>query len=385
VVASCSSRTSLEEDSIALTSISTDSAPERFSHDHNLRRSNPPTEAAVPTAVAFGGKSRYVLCGDDSGAVCLWDLKKKARVRHFFHDGPSLQVAMTDAEVMSLSPLAFHVFDLRQSTLLCKINGDEYTCFAMSKTTVVALGRSDGNLDVVDWRDPESLQTPTAPFASPITCLAISPANPNLLAASRQDGQLAFLDIRTGETIQTIQVEDSISSLSFHVDGILCAVGTETGRVLLYDLRAPDRIVAGKDFDEPIVALEFAPRASSGTARPLSMLESLPTAAVGESAVAVPRAQPAAKAAPKDEDHTSSISTSMDKAGMEEIVQDAVDQLRDEIGSTIRSLHVDMLRQFQMQSDEFTSLLTTQMTAMEHLMAENEKLREDNKKLRNKA
>jgi regulator of replication initiation timing len=55
------------------------------------------------------------------------------------------------------------------------------------------------------------------------------------------------------------------------------------------------------------------------------------------------------------------------------------------MGSTIRNLHVDMLRQFQMQADEFTSLLTTQMTAMEQLMAENEKLRDDNKKLRNKS
>jgi WD40 repeat protein len=300
---------------------------------------------------------------------------------------------MTDMEVMSLSPVAFQVFDLRQSTLLGTIHGNTnafYTCFAMSKTTtVVALGRSDGTLELVDWRDTEkSLQIPTTTSlaASSLTCLALSPVNPNLLAASSQDGQLVFLDIRTGGTIQTIQVENAISSISFHVDGILCAVGTETGRVLLYDLRAPEQIVACKDFEEPIVALEFAPRTSSSSSISGMASESFPNATVvDESAVAVPRAQPPAAKVGTDEHHTPSISTTIDKAVFEDIVQDAVDQLRDEMGSTIRNLHVDMLRQFQMQADEFTSLLTTQMTAMEQLMAENEKLRDDNKKLRNKS
>ena len=63
---------------------------------HDLNWDRPP---ASGTSIAFGGKSRYIAVGDNSGAVCLWDLKKRMRVREFFHDGyPSIQVAVEPSD-----------------------------------------------------------------------------------------------------------------------------------------------------------------------------------------------------------------------------------------------------------------------------------------------
>ena len=374
VVASSSSRNSNDENNIALTSISTDSSPERFSHDRNLRRSTQPIQIPVTTSLTFGGKSRYVLCGDDSGAVCLWDLKKSARVRHYFHDDPSIQVAMTDSEVISLSSSALYVYDLRQSTLLSKIDGNSFTCFTLCKT-LVALGRADGNIDVGDWNDPESMQTYKAPFTSAITGLSISPVNQNLLAASSHDGQLVFMDVRTGQTIQVIHADKEISSLSFHIDGILCAIGSTTGHVFIYDLREPDQVVATQEFDGPIVAVEFAPR-SGTTKSPL-----IATTEQESKQIMEPTVNKQATVLTVGR-HIRDEGTNKDTTLMEETLHDAIDQVRDDMELSIRNLHIDMLRQFQIQSDEFTTQLTTQMQAITQLVTENDLLRNENKRLR---
>ena len=325
--------------------------------------------------MAFGGKSRYVLSGDDSGAVCLWDLKKKARVRHFFHDEPTIQVAMTDAEVISLSQSALRIFDLKQSTLRHEIYGGKFTCFAISKD-MIALGRFDGSISIVDWKHPESMHTPSTSKTSRITDLVFSPANPNLLAASTQDGQLIFLDIATGQTIQAINVKEEITSLSFVADGIHFALGIEPGRVLIYDLRTPDQVIAFKDFGAPIKTLEFAPRGyvSKPSSNGATVVESNIILGLGEeqSKIATPKIRHIPVEPQRGEENAA-----FNRTTTEEVVNNALDQLRDEMESSVRNLHVEMLRQFQIQSDEFAHILSTQMHAMAQIMAENEKLRDE--------
>jgi regulator of replication initiation timing len=67
---------------------------------------------------------------------------------------------------------------------------------------------------------------------------------------------------------------------------------------------------------------------------------------------------------------------------MFDIVNEATDILRDEMEEAIRNLHLDMLRQFQEQSKEFRDLISEQMQAVDQLILENERLREENRVLR---
>jgi len=64
------------------------------------------------------------------------------------------------------------------------------------------------------------------------------------------------------------------------------------------------------------------------------------------------------------------------------MVNDAIDVLRDDVEISLRNLHVDMIRQFQAQSDEINKLLQQQKTALEGVMNENKSLREENERLK---
>ena len=64
------------------------------------------------------------------------------------------------------------------------------------------------------------------------------------------------------------------------------------------------------------------------------------------------------------------------------MVNDVIDNLRDDVEVSLRNLHVDMLRQFQNQSDEINSLFQMQKSTMQALIDENQSLREENERLK---
>ena len=60
-----------EHNNVVLTAAESGTRLDSLQHNQNWNR-----PAGIGTSVGFGGKSRYLAIGDDSGAVCLWDLKK---------------------------------------------------------------------------------------------------------------------------------------------------------------------------------------------------------------------------------------------------------------------------------------------------------------------
>lgn len=67
---------------------------------------------------------------------------------------------------------------------------------------------------------------------------------------------------------------------------------------------------------------------------------------------------------------------------MQGIIGEAVEELRQDIIESVNNIHIDMLRQFQMQSDEMKSLILEQGNMVKHLMEENRSLREENEQMR---
>jgi hypothetical protein len=66
------------------------------------------------------------------------------------------------------------------------------------------------------------------------------------------------------------------------------------------------------------------------------------------------------------------------------MVRDEVDRVREDMQDAFRNLHVDMLRQFQIQSEDLNFALEGQLHSMDRLSEENRLLREENKLLRNR-
>ena len=234
-----------------------------FRHDRALKRPSSALENRVATSVAFGGKSRYLTVGDTSGAICLWDLKKKIRVRHYFHSGTaSLQAALDpkDTHVLSLNWRALHVFRLREGTLATTLSGTcHYTTFSTSvlESSRVAIGTKTGTVDLWDVSS-ESMAGSLSPHTGAVTGVAFSAVSKLLLASACIDETLIFSDTTTGKTVQRMELGSPASSLSFHGDGITCAVGTESGLALVYDLRQPNDPIARYQANDRVLSLRFA-------------------------------------------------------------------------------------------------------------------------------
>jgi WD40 repeat protein len=91
-----------------------------------------------------------------------------------------------------------------------------------------------------------------------------------LLASACIDETLIFSDTATGKTIQRMELGSPASSLSFHGDGLTCAVGTESGQVLVYDLRQPNDPIASYQAKDRVSSLRFAPDSTAITTLTMS-------------------------------------------------------------------------------------------------------------------
>lgn len=259
---------------LSSTSLGGNTLLDSFRHDAGLKRpATPKNKNANPTCIEFGVKSRYLVVGDECGAVCLWDLKKKARVRHYFHSSSSgysssLQATLdpTDSNVLSLSETSLNIFRLREATLAATITGTSRFCkFSTSplEPRNVAIGGRIGNVDLYDVSLQNKILS-MSPHTGPITGVAMSKVSKLLVASASMDETLAFSDTASGNTVQQMKLGSPATSMSFHDNGRTCAVGTESGRVLVYDLRKTSDVIATCEVVGRVSCVQFAP--GNGTA-----------------------------------------------------------------------------------------------------------------------
>ena len=95
---------------------------------------------------------------------------------------------------------------------------------------------------------------------------------------------------------------------------------------------------------------------------------------------------PSVRAIAADDDVAARVSDGPDltvnKLVLRRMIQDEIDDLREEMASSISNVHVDMLRQFQRQSSEMEAMFQRQAHAVEDLMEQNRLLREENERLK---
>jgi hypothetical protein len=74
--------------------------------------------------------------------------------------------------------------------------------------------------------------------------------------------------------------------------------------------------------------------------------------------------------------------TFVSKLDLRHLIEDITLGLREEIGQSIRNMHIDMLRQFQIQSEEISDSFQQQKEVIMALIEENQMLRNENESLR---
>ena len=275
-----------EHDNIVLLSVQTGQQLDSFQHDERNQKQQHRHGVAGTAAntINFGGKSRYLCIGDEYGAICLWDLKKKTRVRQYFHTTndptPSLQVSLdpTDTYVMSLSSSAMYVYNLRDGLFMGTLklpDGDDsiFTKYSISylEPSKCAIGTNDGSIymyDITNHSQSSPLFELPQRHSGAVTGLAFSAINSNLIISCAQDGTVLAHNISEGTSYEVCALGDNniIQSMSLHSNGATCAVGCESGDIYICDIRnstkdvgIPKTMLASYQINGPVHSLHFAP------------------------------------------------------------------------------------------------------------------------------
>jgi hypothetical protein len=114
--------------------------------------------------------------------------------------------------------------------------------FGVRRPELLAAGSVAG--DLLLWShavDSALSATPPTRIAAchraALTGLAFSPANRQLLCSGGLDRRLVFCDVDQRAVVREIATAAAVAAVAFRADGFTVAAGTNTGSVLIYDLR----------------------------------------------------------------------------------------------------------------------------------------------------
>ena len=219
------------------------------------------------TALGFSSSSRY-LAAASAAVVYLYDLKRRnCKLRFIGHRGDITALTfLNDAEVLAGDGTgSMRIWSLKNETSsaeLLKDNKAGLSCMQLAPLgqTRIASGYTDGALYVWDTETLQSLRKQVV-HTGPLTGLAYSPKNPRLIATVGLDGRLALVDTGSkslGAPSAFIDISDRLTTTSFYDDAIHCAVGTNSGSILLYDWRNVKKPVCKVDAHSPFPVRKIA-------------------------------------------------------------------------------------------------------------------------------
>lgn len=173
-------------------------------------------------SLLFHENGEYFYSADELGSIWIWNIKTQ-QIHHKFIDlTASIDRSRPDNNYLSCMKLS---------------------PFSTSLGNYCASGYVDGSIKIWDASIAEhsenTLIRKQRLHAEKVTGVAFSPRNPNAFVSVGLDEQLQLLDIHSkpSEVNLSVDVNQRLTSVTFHENGINCAVGTVEGNIIMYDLR----------------------------------------------------------------------------------------------------------------------------------------------------
>jgi WD40 repeat protein len=229
-------------------------------------------------SVSFSNNSRYLVTSLGT-PIQLWDLKKR-QIKAIFsgHQAPiaSLQFNPIGDFYAADESGVIKLWSSKSQTALTEINTPEFsttiplgTDIQLTKLAVspinssrIAAGYSHGALNV--WDLETNITTPFCAVhyhKAKITDVSFSPKNIRLVATCSTDEYVQLIDLGAfgRHLCSTIYLQQPATSLSFHEDGMHCAIGTTEGYIYIYDWRQSSEPVSVTHAHNPfpVLALSF--------------------------------------------------------------------------------------------------------------------------------
>ncbi len=381
-----------------------------------------PLNSGAIESVAFNSKSRYLLTSNSRGNISLWDLKRKVVCREFKGHAPGrVRKAIFDQHdehvVSGGATGKVLLHNIRSGSVSLELqhpinrSAVEYCCIPgidSGFSHMLASSHSNGKIHLWDISNNsggnKAVVTWQAHSRQPAIAIDVLHDQPVLMSAGG-NGKVEMFDLRdrVGVTAGQSFICSSmpLTSINAHESESLVLIGSSNGQIHVLDLRqrgetkttpvmvtkringSQESITGVKwqrtkvqDDDDPQEendGREFyhshlvAPRGSNGPA-----IECHGEANhSSECSISSSPAPPSLTCSSSVVSERASNDMHVNVQVLRQVVRDIIEESRGQLHNDIQNLHLDMLKQFHQQADEFQQLLKPHMEVFLHLTQEN--------------
>ncbi|VAI31176.1 unnamed protein product [Triticum turgidum subsp. durum] len=219
-------------------------------------------------SISFSNKgSRYLCSGGSGHIVRIWDLQRKRCIKWLSGHTDTITGVMyncKDEHLASISmkgDLILHnLASGARAAELSDPNGQVLRVLDYSHNSrhILATAGDDGSVHLWDT----TARTPKVSWlkqhSAPTSGVCISPSSDKIIATVGLDKKLYTLDSASRRATHTIPHDAPFSSLAYNDDGTILAAGTNSGRVVFYDVRGkpqPLTILRAYNSSEAVTSL----------------------------------------------------------------------------------------------------------------------------------
>ncbi|EMS68148.1 Protein NEDD1 [Triticum urartu] len=219
-------------------------------------------------SISFSNKgSRYLCSGGSGHIVRIWDLQRKRCIKWLSGHTDTITGVMyncKDEHLASISmkgDLILHnLASGARAAELSDPNGQVLRVLDYSRNSrhILATAGDDGSVHLWDT----TARTPKVSWlkqhSAPTSGVCISPSSDKIIATVGLDKKLYTLDSASRRATHTIPHDAPFSSLAYNDDGTILAAGTNSGRVVFYDVRGkpqPLTILRAYNSSEAVTSL----------------------------------------------------------------------------------------------------------------------------------
>ncbi|CAN6272686.1 unnamed protein product [Urochloa humidicola] len=198
-------------------------------------------------SISFSTKgSRYLCSGGSGHIVRIWDLQRKRCIKWLSGHTDTITGVMyncKDEHLASISmkgDLILHnLASGARAAELSDPNGQVLRVLDYSRNSrhLLVTAGDDGSVHLWDATAKSPKMSWLKQHSAPTTGVCISPSSDKIIATVGLDKKLYTLDSGSRRPTHTIPHETPFSSLAYNDDGTILAAGTNSGRVVFYDVR----------------------------------------------------------------------------------------------------------------------------------------------------
>ncbi|KAL5677165.1 hypothetical protein ACJX0J_013296, partial [Zea mays] len=198
-------------------------------------------------SISFSNKGSRYLCSCGSGHIVrIWDLQRKRCIKWLSGHTDTITGVMYNCKDEHLASISMKgdliLHNLASGARVSELsdpNGQVLRVLDYSRNSrhLLVTAGDDGSVHLWDTTAKSPKVSWLKQHSAPTSGVCISPSSDKIIATVGLDKKLYTLDSGSRRPAHTIPHEAPFSSLAYNDDGTIIAAGTNSGRVVFYDIR----------------------------------------------------------------------------------------------------------------------------------------------------